>query len=345
MTKQTYDERLITRYLLGSLTEGETVRLDELSFSDDEFADALEAAEKDLVDAYARGELSGQMLERFKSFYLASPLRREKVSFAQAFQGFAEKAATPQLAASQEAASESRKAVSWLPFSLNLLKVPSPAWGWGLAAAVLVLLLAGGWLVFENYRLREHANQADARGVELRQREQELQTQLAGERSASAEAEKERARDEMARIEQEQERQRAAEGERAAEQQRVARQSPSLPREVSIASFVLLPQTRGIGQIAAVSIPTRIDYVAMQLELESEDYPLYRVALRDQAHNRIIWRSGNLKAKTKGESKTLAVRLRARLLQPQVYVLEVSGVPRSGAAEIVGGYPFRVIKQ
>jgi hypothetical protein len=45
-------------------------------------ASRLCAVENDLVDAYVRGTLAGGMLERFESFYLASPRRHEKVMIA-----------------------------------------------------------------------------------------------------------------------------------------------------------------------------------------------------------------------------------------------------------------------
>src|SRR5688572_18920006 len=91
MSKKTYTSEVIMSYLLGSLPEDEAERFDELSFTDDEFAESLQAAEKDLIDAYVQDELKDAELERFKSYYLASPVRREKVKFAQAFQVFAEK--------------------------------------------------------------------------------------------------------------------------------------------------------------------------------------------------------------------------------------------------------------
>ncbi|HEX9163978.1 MAG TPA: hypothetical protein VF980_19885 [Thermoanaerobaculia bacterium] len=78
------DDGLLTRYLLGSLPEEETERLDEMSVTDDEIAWRLRAVENDLVDAYVRGEMSGGTLERFRSTYLASPERRKKVVVAKA---------------------------------------------------------------------------------------------------------------------------------------------------------------------------------------------------------------------------------------------------------------------
>ena len=88
MSKRTYNDQTINEYLLGSLPEAESERLDELSFTDDEFAEALRAAEKDLVDAYVQGELSGAALERFKSHYLSTPRRRGNVFESESDQQF-----------------------------------------------------------------------------------------------------------------------------------------------------------------------------------------------------------------------------------------------------------------
>jgi hypothetical protein len=72
------DQRL-RRYLLGLLDDGEAQALDEASIADDDVAATLQGAEDDLVDDYVRGALDAPTRARFESFYLASPLRREKV--------------------------------------------------------------------------------------------------------------------------------------------------------------------------------------------------------------------------------------------------------------------------
>ncbi|MDX6709984.1 MAG: hypothetical protein QOH96_1000 [Blastocatellia bacterium] len=96
MSQPANNHPAITQYLLGVLPEAETERFDVLSFTDDEFADSTRVVEKDLVDAYVQGELAGDELEQFKAFYLAFPLRREKVEFAQVFQVWSEKNAIAQ---------------------------------------------------------------------------------------------------------------------------------------------------------------------------------------------------------------------------------------------------------
>src|SRR5947209_4000978 len=87
------DDRLLIGYLVGSLTEQEAERLDELSVADDQVAADLHAVEHDLVDAYVRGELLGDTLRRFEAHYLSSPDARAKVTFARALLKYQERAA------------------------------------------------------------------------------------------------------------------------------------------------------------------------------------------------------------------------------------------------------------
>ncbi len=339
MSNQTFNNQTITEYLLGSLAEAETERFDELSITNDEFAETLLAAEKDLVDAYVQGELTGAELERFNIHYLSSPLRRRKVEFAEAFQVLAGKGSSARLAEapSEAAAKPSKKrASSWLSV-FSVFTEQRLALQWGFAATALAFLLAGGWLAFENVRLRRQVSQTQARREALGQREQELQKELEAQQSASAKTEQE-----LAQVTEER---RRLEDELKKEQdlQRVdEKQRPSRPDEGLVASFILTPQMRGMGQVPTVSIPASTGYVAMQLELESNDYPAYRVALVDPSKNQVSWRSGEINATRKG--KALSVRFRVGLLKPQTYLLQVSGMLASGVSEVVGDYPFRVVR-
>lgn len=349
MSKQTHNDQTLTRYLLGALPEAEAERLDELSFTDDEFAEALKAAEKDLVDAYVQGELSGATLEHFNSHYLASTLRHEKVKFAQAFQLVAGKRvgakASEEGAKARDESAAKRKGLGRF-FSSGFLNTPRPAWRWGVAFATLALVVAVGWLAFENARLRGQVSQTQARREEFGRREQELQSELEGRRTAGAETELAlaRVREERERLEQELKRQ-ESQG-----QQRATSQRPAPTGRGGIASFTLAPQMRDAAQIRVISVPTDVGYVKIRLELDPveldpNDYSAYRVALINQAANQTHWRSGKLRARGTDDDKALSVRLPARLLKPQTaYLLRVTGVPVSGASEIVSEYPFRVVK-
>lgn len=339
----------IVNYLLGSLPEAETERLDELSITDDEFVLALNAAEKDLVDAYVEGELTGGELERFRSCYLASPLRRRRVTFSQALETLAEKqpggqsATAPEKLAAGLATTQERS--GWFAGS-SFFTTPHLAWQWGFAVAAIALLVAGVWLVSENTRLRRQVSQMQERPEGPGTREQELQNELERHRSAVAQTEQElaRVREERERLEAELKQQ--AEGSQVASSERNAanQQRPSSGLG-AIASFILTPQMRGVQQLPTISIPFNTGQVAIQLELDPNDYVAYRVALVDQTGEKTVWRSRQLKPRPTARGKALSVTFPANLLRQQVYVLRVTGVTAAAASEVVGDYPFRVVKQ
>jgi hypothetical protein len=344
MSKQLYDDQTLTQYLLGSLSEAETERLDELSVTDDEVAEALRFAEQDLVDAYAQDELTEAARAQFINYYLASPLRREKVAFAQAFQAHAEKSPAPQASSARvEAAAEvapKRQDQSWFS-TWRGFNISRPAWAWGAAVAALALLVTGSWLMFERVRPRQQMAQTQRDAPD--QRGQESQKGTESQTPAPAQSAEESARAErehlLAQEQAQREQQRTAVEQRTVEQQRAAsrRQSPSGASR--IASFVLTPQMRGAGTTQTISFPSQTAYVAMRLNLEPNEFSTYRVALLDETGSQTLWRSSQIKARASGGGQVLNLSFRARLLKPQArYVLRVTG----GATEIVDDYPFRV---
>jgi hypothetical protein len=163
-----HDGQLV-RYLLGLLSDSEAERVDRLSVSSDEVAWRLRLAEDDLVDAYVRGTLDAEAVERFKSFYLSSEHRRQKVKFARTF-----------------VAAVDRRGGSRESPTLRRATVPPPGRTvWQLAAAAAVLLLAGFGLS-EYRRLRTDLTVAQSVSVGLSNRGRELERQLNDERLAGA---------------------------------------------------------------------------------------------------------------------------------------------------------------
>lgn len=332
MNNQTQNSAAITQYLLGSLPDAEAERLDELSVTDQAFADALSVAERDLIDAYVQGELKGSVLEQFKARYLASALRREKVKFAEAFQVYAEKSAFSEANANALPDGKTKqKGAGWS--SLRSAFTPRLAFQWGVVTAALLLLMVGGWLVYQNARLRQEALQAQARRSQLLMREQQLQGEFESQRSANATAEQElaRLRSERERLEQQLDKAKSGRG-------------TTTPAESSVVSFILAPPVRGAGGVPTVLVPAGTGLVSIRLRLEAIDHAAYRVALIDPAGGRNLWHSGNLKPSSKGEQKTLAISFAANLLRPRNYLLRVTGIPATGAPEVVGDYVFQVRK-
>lgn len=382
MNKVTYKNQDLTSYLLGELPEAETEVFDELSFTDDDFADELKIAEKDLIDAYVNNDLKGENLARFKTFYLASPLRREKVEFAKSFQDFAGK----HIIKSNQEITVERESKSFFAGFFSIFNKPRSILQWGFALATLALMVFGGWILWENLRLRSEINQAQTnrdellkREAELQQREKQLQDEIANQQTNKSDSDKE-----LDKIRQERE-QLAQEIKKSAEQKRLPerreseirraevektpkniprRQDTQPEREIAqantksggqgtgqgtgygspakIASFVLLPPLRGGNQLQTFSIPPKTSLVNIQLQLESDDFPSYRAVLQNPSDNQMLWQTRTT-IKTKGKNKVLNLQIPVSLLKSQIYSLQVSGIKADGTSEIIGDYAFQSV--
>jgi hypothetical protein len=320
LTESAYDDRQLERYLLGLLPDEDAEHLDELSISDDKLAGRLLVVEDDLVDAYVSGELAGETLERFESFYLSSERRRQKVRFARSFllidrgagPAGSESGREPAKARAAERPGVSRKKSSLhLPF----LQQSRPAWSFAVAAALLIAL--GGPLLYEVVRLRGDLNEARLASADLSQRARDLQQQL-DERTARIEA-----------------------GDSA----RPTDPPPAPTRALPVIALILLPQTRGIGPITTLAVPQGVDRVALELRLESSDFPRYQVTLTDPATNGVVWRSDRIAPGRADDVPTVPVVIPASVLKAQHYSLELNGLGANGDAEVAGSYAFQVVRR
>ena len=302
-SEHAYNDELLTRYLLGDLPAEQAEQLDELSVADDEFAWRLSGVENDLVDGFVRGELKGENLQKFGSVYLSSSRRRQKVEFAAGLLELERRAAL-------QAASPKRS------------KVSTSRWGWlggisfqqwGFAAAAVALLLIAAFLFTDNLRLRRQVDQANSNSS---QHDQQLQQELDRQRAANAEI--------QGRLD------------------HASSAGQDLSRLKTI-SLLLPSPTRGVGPLQNVSVHPGTDLVVVLLTLESDDFPQYRVALKDPATQQEVWHSPDLSASSAAGHKAVAASVPAKLLQQQHYLAELTGVRRNGATEPIGDYPFGII--
>lgn len=146
----------LTRYLLGLLPQAESERLDELSVTSDDFAAELDAAENELVDAYARGELPAEFAAPFESVYSSSERRRQKRMLAEAFNSYFEttRRAFRNVGAANESETPKRSWFSWA----------KPQWAF---AAATALLLVSGYLGVANQSLRRRLDQSEVARAQL----------------------------------------------------------------------------------------------------------------------------------------------------------------------------------
>ncbi|HEY6122812.1 MAG TPA: hypothetical protein VIV66_22850 [Pyrinomonadaceae bacterium] len=334
MAERFPNESVIRAYVLGTLSEQEIERLDERSVTEDEFADFLRVVENDLVDAYIKGELSGSSLEQFKSNYLSTTSGREKLEFAQALETFSEKHANrPTVESTEILPVLPAKRNAWGGF-LGFSGFSFSAWPrWAAVSVAVVLIALGGWLTYNNTRLRQVSQ--NNRATDLKEPNQ-LNRQPARPSESNL---KDAEQPQQASAHRENE---GLKQENAEEQQRATepRVSPGEPRAVSVSSFILTPQMRGVEQIRTISWPAKTSVVEMQLRLEPDDYSSYRVVLVDKS-NRALWRTGVLRVQGSGDNRTLIIRFPTTLLKPEIYVLQVYGLA-AGKSEMLNEYSFRV---
>jgi anti-sigma factor RsiW len=311
--KNSVDDRMLTQYLLGALPEDDAERLDELSVTDDAVAARLDEVENHLVDAHVRGELPAEYEAAFRSFYLATPHRRAKVAFAGELAKAADAAViSPELTrllagrATTTGDSSRRGIFGWLT-------QPHLGLQWGFAAAALMLALVASYLLFVNRALMSRVMQVESLQLALDSKQREVLAELKAQSTPPVTV-----------------------------PPHAANSAPAIVNVV--ASVLLLPQTRGVAQPAAVLIDKGAATVPVELALEPSDgFKRFDVALKDPATGKRIWSSGALALKHSANLSTVVVGLPAKLLRQQNYSIELNGITEKGAPDLAGTYAFHAV--
>ena len=130
------DEETIRKYLLGELAEEQQVRLEESLMTDDDFFKLLEVIEDELIDECLGGELSSEEQQRFDTYFLSTPERREKFMFAQTLREYVSSARAEE----SKLAEVHRPALRRQPFSSPYLRLAA-------AAVIVIGLVVIVWLI------------------------------------------------------------------------------------------------------------------------------------------------------------------------------------------------------
>jgi hypothetical protein len=109
-----------------------------------------------------------------------------------------------------------------------------------------------------------------------------------------------------------------------------------------VLSFVLFPFYRGSGDGNLVSIPLGPHTIRLQMNLEADQYPSYRITVRAVVANNSIEKHG-LKSRMMPEGKRAVIAsFPSEVLPPEDYKLLLEGERSNGEVESVGSYGFRV---
>lgn len=320
MSKEDYNEKTLREYLLGLLPEAETESLDELSVTEEEFAQQLREVEDDLIDAYVNGELTGPELLQFPRHYLRSPFGVERVRFAQAFRDSNQ-------TRDEIKAAKTDVETGVIPMTSTAAFFSLGNWStlkWGLVTVSLLIFLVASWFIFQQLRLPKRATpQAlDSTAKSVEQESSEPDPKVNAKPTPT--------------------------GDAKIDLEHQAQQSPTppanLPGPSRVVAFVLKPQLRSVSQPTELTIPNDTTTVALTLQLEPGDTPYYRPILTEASSDRVVWQGGRIKSTTTDEMSVLHVRVPAALLTQRAYKIRVVGVYPNGTTEAASEYNFRVVK-
>jgi len=176
MKEALQDEEQIRRYLLGELSEAEMARLEDAAFAGpdgEELQGHIASVENDLMDEYARGELSPDERARFKARFLNSERGRARVGFAAALATTAEDA--PYSAVNVIGDAPPARSRSKLVSLLSSIRTTPPALKFALASCALALAAVAVWYATDASRRRTEAARAETerRLAEARARTEE----------------------------------------------------------------------------------------------------------------------------------------------------------------------------
>jgi hypothetical protein len=317
------NDKVMVRYLLGDLRGEDESRFEESYFENDEIYLQLKTVERDLIDAYVRGELSTREREQFETHYLSDPGRRQRVEFAKAL---ARSFSRPGVRVENATARES---VGWWQSLGHLLRVSNRRVV--LVMTILLVVAGGSLLTIETVRLRNRLGRSEADTAALQQRQRDLEAQLAEkQRQTNQSAEDlDRNRAELDRLKRE----------------LASLQEPGSKPTTTIASFLLSASlVREAGERNRLMIPPGASGVRMQLSIDEDVYAKYRASLRT-AEGAELW-SGPAPNRRSGRAgKRVVLTLPAGLLSEGDYILALTGVTLEGELEGAGNYYFRVVRR
>lgn len=322
------NETVIARFLLGDLTEEQQIEIEDRAFADKEYLATITAVENDLIDEYVRDEMPAADRLKFESRFLASADRRKRVKFAKALATVTSESVVPEKVAP-------KPAVSWRESLENFFGSLNPLAKIAVAAAMLMVLVGGAWLLTEILRLRMQLTQLQAEDKSRQNDRQSLEQQV----------EAERRRNEELTASLNQEKQQREQTDESLRQLTEARESTPAPQSI-IATLTLLPGiSRGAGEKPKLALAEDVRVVRLRVGIDAdEEYKNFAVEMRSSG-GRQVWNRENLRVTSKGGARAIGLTVPAMVLKPGEYELRLIGVAEGGGREDLGFYYFDVTKR
>ena len=319
-------EDTCARYLLGELSEPELAHFEESYFADDSLFERFRAVKDDLIDAYARGELSGRRRERFEQHFLASEPRQQRVEEARGFIRAVTAASTNPAPVNINIPAPTAATTSWWQPISSLFASRTLVWQ-GALAVLLLLALTGSVLLVRQFQSQRAARERVQSEEATRRKQQEEESRRAQPPPGNEDRSDNKP---------------SNESDKNPQPKIANNKQTSGPVPTQVASLVLLPfNSREVGGAKSLTLRSNTTEVRLQLVFKAESYGGYDVVLRTVGGEQVIHRRG-LKAATNGAGKSVSVTFDPSLLRHQDYVVTLSGITLQKQLEAIDDYYFRV---
>jgi hypothetical protein len=317
-----------------SETEREDIEAEYLS--DENAFEQMLIAEDELVDAYARGELSDKERSQFEKNFLTSARGRDRVEFSHALVGAVADARPVTVKVAPEPSPASWVAL-WAAFTPRLRVA---------AVTLSVLLVAAfSWLLVERGRTLTELQGLRAERARLTEKSEELQRIADAERARSAEL--------TARIEAERERSSSADNPQPTPVVQVVKNDqkrvppPLTVRPDEFVAFNLRPGSVRGGDGTTLAVPQKANSIVLRLSFERPSlHQVYRAAI-ETPEGKTVWRNdsfGFRESVTALDQVSLPA-IPASALPPGDYVLFLTGKRPDGNFEPLANYSFRISRK
>jgi DNA repair exonuclease SbcCD ATPase subunit len=329
------DEELLKGYLLGGVSQDQQDVIQERLLDDPDFLNQLLVIENGLIEDYALGNLPVEQAELFERHFLQSPDRIHRLKVARQLKEYvSDKEKSPSIA-DRLPPRFSRKWMALMPRTI-------------VAAAVLVLAALLLWLLRDREILKGQIKESQARQDSRRQEDLRDALQSLNDKQAENSALKQQVQDEQRRADELQAQINSLREEQLSSRKHLNARQRNVSKDNGQQLLAELdPQPlrpgleRGTGAPNSVRIRSAARQVLLQLILEDDKYPNYRVELRD-AGNRLLTSKSGLKSGETSSGKSLMVSLRTKVFTTGDYFIIVRGAGPAGQLTRVDSYQFRV---
>jgi len=284
--------------------------------SDQNFED-IDIAEEELIDAYVRDELPVDERRLLEKGLRSSPQLVERLHFARLLADASDRAA--ELPPSPQP--------WWRLFRLSWEQ--RPVFNLAFAASVLIIFIGGAGLLAGWIKLRRESQQLTEQQAAIEQQRLELKKSAAEQLSATDQI--------RVRLREEQQR-READQQLIAELRQAQNQKPTA-LSATIATFFLLPISRGSEKEKELRPPAGKSRIRLQLAVDSIDYRGFLVEVRNSQDKKIFQQ----KVRSPRSGKLVTVTVSTQVLHRGAYSLQLSGISSSGTPELVSNYSFRIV--